>query len=68
MGKPGGKRPFGRPSRRQEANIETCRKVIKLQCVNEINVAQYTDKCWAFKTVNKLKPRGDKIQYKFFLD
>jgi hypothetical protein len=66
MGKPGGKRPFGRPRRRQEANIETCQKVIELQCVNGINVAQYIDKC--FKTVNKLKPRGDKISYKIFLD
>jgi hypothetical protein len=39
-----GKRPLGRPRHREEANIETYHKVMKLEYVNGINLAQYTDK------------------------
>ena len=66
MGKSEGKRPLGRPRRREEANIEKCHKVIKLEYVNGNHLSQCTDKWRAVKNDSKLKLRGDKTQYKVF--
>jgi hypothetical protein len=56
VGRPGGKRPLGRPRRRWEDNIKLDFREIGIDGANWIQMAQDRDQWWAFvNTVRNLR-------------
>jgi hypothetical protein len=53
VGKPGGKRPLGRPRRRWEDNIRMDLQEVGLGYEDWIGLAQYRDKWWALVSAMK---------------